>query len=207
LQAQAESDKHLQTATAQLEQTRQAAEAQLAEAQRLRREQIQPYVAVFTESSGNHPAQVDLVVKNFGMTPAREIHIEFSPRPRSANLRNSNVEEYFRVPDVIALLVPSQEWRTYWDWGAALKEAEDLPRRYEVKVTYSDQHGNKIARLRVRDRLGSFVRSVTDRRQQPTRRRWRAHGHSRRDQERDCRRICNRSEFRRRGTAEAVRAE
>jgi hypothetical protein len=117
---------------------------QVFEARRLRREQAQPYVAVFAESSGNHPAQIDLVIKNFGATPAREIRVKFTPEPQSANLRASGVTRGIRVPEVISLLVPGQEWRTYWDWGAALEEAKDLPRKYDVRVSFKDLRGKRV---------------------------------------------------------------
>lgn len=118
--------------------------SQLKEARRLRREQAQPYVAVFAESSANHPAQIDLVIKNFGATPARDIRVTFAPEPQSANLRNSGITRGVQVPEVISLLVPGQEWRTYWDWSAALAKADDLPRRYDVSVTFSDLRGKRI---------------------------------------------------------------
>ncbi|MDQ2736842.1 MAG: hypothetical protein M3Y55_18045 [Pseudomonadota bacterium] len=117
---------------------------QLGEAQRLRLEQAQPYVAVFTESSGNDALQIDLVIKNFGATAATDVRVKIDPPPRSANLRHSNVESYLKVPEVIPVLVPVQAWRCYWDFTKALAEAEDLPREYTATVSFKDSQRKPI---------------------------------------------------------------
>src|SRR5207248_1820045 len=98
---------------------------QLGEAQRLRREQAQPYVAAFIDETGTGIHQYDLVVKNFGTTAATDVRVKITPPPRSANLRNSDVEHWLKVPEAIPVLVPGQQWATYWDWSGALDEAKD----------------------------------------------------------------------------------
>lgn len=117
---------------------------QLGEAQRLRREQAQPYVAVFIDETGTGIHQYDLVVKNFGATAATDVRVKITPKPRSANLRNSEVEHWLKVPDTIPVLVPGQQWDAYWDWSGALDEAKDLPRTYEAEVSFSDSRGHHV---------------------------------------------------------------
>jgi hypothetical protein len=117
---------------------------QLREARRLRREQAQPNVAVFTDDSGHEQHQIDLVIKNFGLTPATDVRVKIDPSPQSANLRGSNAQDYLKVPEVIPTLVPGQEWRCYWDFTQALAAAEDLPREYTATVSFKDSRGNQI---------------------------------------------------------------
>jgi hypothetical protein len=121
---------------------------QLGEAQQLRREQVQPYVAAFIDETGVGSHQYDLVVKNFGATAATDVRVKITPKPRSANLRNSEVEHWLKVPETISVLVPGQQWDTYWDWSGALKEATDLPRTYEAEVSFSDSRGDHVATYR-----------------------------------------------------------
>lgn len=117
---------------------------QVFQARRLRREEAQPYVVVYTDQAGSDPTQIDLVAKNVGLTAATNVRIRFTPEPLSANLRNSNAPNALKVPEVIPVLVPGQEWRTYWDFTQARAEAEDLPRRYEVRVSFSDSRRRPI---------------------------------------------------------------
>jgi hypothetical protein len=117
---------------------------QLGEAQTLRREQAQPYIAVFIEETGTGIHQYNLVVKNFGATAAKDVRVSITPPPRSANLRNSHAEHYFKIPEVISVLVPGQEWSTYWDWSGALDKATDLPRRYDAEVSFRDSRGKEV---------------------------------------------------------------
>jgi hypothetical protein len=114
------------------------------EARRLRREQAQPYVAVFIEETGTGIHQYNLAVKNFGATAAKSVQVTITPKPRSANLRNSNAEDWLKVPEVIPVLVPGQRWDTYWDWSGALDEAKDLPRAYVAEVSFNDSRGKYV---------------------------------------------------------------
>lgn len=61
----------------------QVAEAQSArrQARELEKERSQPYVVAYTESSGATPAIIDLVVKNYGQTAARNVRLELDPWP------------------------------------------------------------------------------------------------------------------------------
>lgn len=117
---------------------------QLTEARRLRREQAQPYVVVFTEGSGNDPRHLDLVIKNFGKTAAIDVRVVFSAPLESAVLRGHPSHSPIKTPDVIPVLVPGQEWRTFWDFTPARDQASDLPDEYVATVTFSDSQGQRV---------------------------------------------------------------
>jgi hypothetical protein len=112
---------------------------QLAEARQLRREQAQPYVAVFAEPTAAGPTTIDLVIKNFGTTAATDVRVRFSEPLESAALRPDHSP--ISVPESIPVLVPGQEWRTFWDTTHARDPASDLPMRYTAEVAFKDSRG------------------------------------------------------------------
>jgi hypothetical protein len=118
---------------------------QLKEARRLRSEQAQPYVVVYTEESPAGPTNIDLVIKNFGSTAAIDVRVTFS-----APLESAVLEEYspIRTPEVIPVLVPGQEWRTFWDTTQARDAASDLPSKYTAEVAFKDSHDKESFRFR-----------------------------------------------------------
>jgi len=109
---------------------------QLAEARRLRIEQAQPYVAVYADVSPASSAVFDLVIKNFGRTPATSVCVQVKP----ALGRAAYGDELVELPPVIPTLVPGQEWRTFWDTQMARKDSS-LPNNYAVEVRFSDATG------------------------------------------------------------------
>jgi len=118
--------------------------SQLAEARRLRREQAQPYVVVFAQESDSGPWNIDLVIKNFGETAATDVRVTFSAPLDSAVLRTPPSHSPIKTPEVIPVLVPGQEWRTFWDSTQARDEAKDLPQRYTATVVFSDSHRRPV---------------------------------------------------------------
>lgn len=115
------------------------ARGQLREARRLREEQAQPYVVAYAESSQVGEWVIDLVVKNFGATAATGVRVEFDPPLRRA----ASGEEAVDFPEVIPVLVPQQEWRTFWDTGIARLQSE-LPDRHVATVCFSDSHEREL---------------------------------------------------------------
>ncbi|WP_139220483.1 hypothetical protein [Trujillonella endophytica] len=115
---------------------------QLREARRLRREQAQPYVACFAEPTPGHDQGVDIVIRNFGTTIARDVTISISPDVMRSGGPGRPPEEV-RLPTHIPALVPGQEWRTWWDLGPSRAEL-DLVGRHEVVVAYRDSQGKKL---------------------------------------------------------------
>jgi hypothetical protein len=94
-------------------------EAQSQEAQhtrdeqaRLAAEEAQPYIVIYAEPTPSHPHFIDLIIKNFGATAAKDISIRIEPPlMRFAGGSGEPVE----TPSLIRTLVPGQEWRTFWD--------------------------------------------------------------------------------------------
>ena len=117
----------------------EAAEAMVREAERLRREQAQPYVVVFTEPSGKYDL-IDLVIKNLGKTAARDVRLKITPTPTRAATDEAMPREVW-IPTEIPVLVPQQEWRTGWDFGKLRRHAE-LPDRYNAVLTFTDSRGH-----------------------------------------------------------------
>src|SRR3954453_17442073 len=118
------------------------AKGQLAEARTLRKEQAQPYVAVYMQASPGHQRQIDLVVRNFGATVAKDVQVLIHPPPERSGV-GGGTRETLWLPDAIPALAPNQEWRTWWDDGPTRFE-EGLPERHEATVTCSDSHANRM---------------------------------------------------------------
>ena len=120
-----------------------AALGQLREAQRLRTERAQPQVVALMELDPDDPTSVDLVIKNYGPTAARDVQIEVSPTPRRTE--SSGGAEDVWLPAVIPTLAPGQEWRTWWDTSAARIGSEVLraENRHDVTITFQGARPGK----------------------------------------------------------------
>lgn len=109
-------------------------------AQYLELERSQPYVVVYTEPSAVQPLFIDLVIKNYGPTAARDIRIEISPWPvRSWPDAGSRVE----IPSAIPILAPGQEWRTAWDSTEKRLDA-GLPDQHAGIARYEGLQGRQL---------------------------------------------------------------
>jgi hypothetical protein len=109
---------------------------QLRVAEQTRREQAQPYVAVYMEPlTAVDPKFHELVIKNFGATAAYDVRVESDPLLAR--------EWHGKAQDVplpsLPTLVPGQEWRVLWDFFPRRHDA-GLPSRHEVKVHFEDSH-------------------------------------------------------------------
>ncbi|MGY1712518.1 hypothetical protein ACI8AC_23705 [Geodermatophilus sp. SYSU D00758] len=115
---------------------------QLGEARRLRKEQAQAYVVCYAEKTPGHLHAVDIVIRNFGLTAARDITVVVSP-PLMRSGHAGRPPEAVVVPDQLPVLVPGQEWRTWWDLGTERVDS-GLDGRYEVVIRYRDSQGKKL---------------------------------------------------------------
>jgi hypothetical protein len=113
---------------------------QLREARRLRSAQAQPYVAIYTEENAAAWTAIDLVIKNFGATVAKDIRVAIDPAPQRA--AGGSIEDVW-TPQEIGALVPGQEWRTFWDTTLGREESE-LPSRYNAKLAFADTSGTRF---------------------------------------------------------------
>jgi hypothetical protein len=116
-----------------------ANEDMVEEAEKLRREQAQPYVVVFAEQLPAMRYVLDLVIKNFGTTAAHDVRLEITPQPTRSFGDDGGTREVW-LPAEIPVLVPQQEWRTRWDLGNRRRHA-GLPDRHDAVVTFTDSHG------------------------------------------------------------------
>jgi hypothetical protein len=116
---------------------------QVSEARRLREEQAQPYVVAFMEPSSAGREFIDFVVRNFGATAAYDVQIDVSPQMQRTGT-NGRASEDVWLPKIIPILVPGQEWRSYWDAGHQMF-ASELPKSHNVVVTYKDSRGRQLS--------------------------------------------------------------
>ena len=122
-------------------------------------ELMQPNVAMFMEPAANDWHLVELVVKNFGRTPAYNIRFDFAHPPTVAKYENVYDDRYvditpLNLPAEIPYLAPGQEWRIVWDSALDRRElGEAIASRFDGAITYCDQQGHaktKGARSRFR---------------------------------------------------------
>jgi len=112
-------------------------------------ELLQPNVAMFMEPAANDWHLVELVVRNFGQTPAYGIRFEWAHPPTVGKYENVYDERYvdivpLNLPSEIPYLAPSQEWRIVWDSALDRRElGETIASRFDGAVIYSDQPTTK----------------------------------------------------------------
>jgi hypothetical protein len=111
---------------------------------RLTAEQTRPHVAMFMEPHAADWHVIELVVRNFGKTPAYDIRFSFTNPPTVAEYEHAHdgyadiVE--LKLPSELPVLAPGQEWRMVWD--SALDRAElgeGIESRFSGTVTYYDR--------------------------------------------------------------------
>jgi hypothetical protein len=124
-------------------------------------ELLQPNVAMFMEPAANDWHLVELVVKNFGRTPAYGIRFEFANPPTVGKYESQYDDHYvdiavLNLPAEIPYLAPSQEWRIVWDSALDRRElGEAIASRFDGAVTYYDRPPNGKAAKRSRPQLRS----------------------------------------------------
>jgi hypothetical protein len=99
---------------------------QVQEARRTRERQAQPNVVVFADLNADDWHWLDVIVKNFGQTPAYNVRLRFDPWPTVTpwiHPVSHNRITRLLIPD-LPVLVPGQEWRTLWQEGPAVVSAE-----------------------------------------------------------------------------------
>jgi hypothetical protein len=111
---------------------------------RLASEEIRPHVALFMEPHAADWHVIELVVRNFGKTPAYDISFTFPQPPTVAEYENAtdgyaDVVE-LKLPQQLPTLAPGQEWRTVWDSALDRTElGEGIESRFPGTVTYYDR--------------------------------------------------------------------
>lgn len=115
---------------------------QVTEARKTREKVAQPDVVVYVDHNESDWQQIDLVIKNFGQTPAYNIRLTLPPLKRvpfTNQVTGEEVTEVF-IPDTIAVLAPGQEWRTMWDDGQEIAEYKGvLPSKFVGSIAFDDK--------------------------------------------------------------------
>jgi hypothetical protein len=119
-----------------------ASRSQIEAAERLATEESRPYVVAYIESHPRNPQFIDLVVKNFGKTPAHYTSLTIEPRPRRSSA-NGGGDEPVVLPDSWPFLAPGQEWRTLWDYSIA-RAKTDLPSKHRAVVRSKDSSDHDL---------------------------------------------------------------
>lgn len=114
---------------------------QIEEARRLQREEAAPYVVVYCEENPAGNGLFDLIIKNVGRTVATDIRVTADPP-----LERAAFSDPVRLPDVLPVLVPGGQYRSFWDMAAKHYEKR-LVTRHEISVTYADSQGEVCATL------------------------------------------------------------
>lgn len=126
------------------------ARGQLVEASKARKqtkklelEKSQPYVVAYLEENGVGAEILDLVVKNFGQTAGRDVHLAFDPVLNRTETTGG--EQPVGLPEVISFLAPGQEWRTVFDVMNERATRDDMPLTYKGVVTYEGIDGEALS--------------------------------------------------------------
>lgn len=139
------------------------AKHQVDEARQTREEQAQPNVVIYTESTPSHWQFLDVVLKNFGNTPAFNVTVEITPELRMTPAYAGGETEAVPFPKLTRTLVPGQDVRTNWDFAVGREEyneklrtllrkgeltdeqfrQNELKSQHEAVVRYEDSRKNK----------------------------------------------------------------
>ncbi len=109
---------------------------QVREARIARDEQAQPNVVMYTEPMEGDWQFLELVIKNFGQTPAFDIEVsldrplQVSPDHSAASIGN------VALPSRIPILAPQQEWRALWDHAPSRSKVEGIESVHKGELTY-----------------------------------------------------------------------
>ncbi len=119
------------------------------ESKRLREDQARPFVAVTLEPSGASRHFLDLVVRNHGMTMARDVQFSFDKDLLSTiDGTGYPIANVKFLHDGIATLAPRVEYRVLFDSMPARHEANrggaDMPDSYTVTVQYKNRQGDPL---------------------------------------------------------------
>ena len=115
-----------------------------------RLKQAQPSVVAFESQSGVDQTVIELVIKNFGPTPAYDVRVLSTPTLQRTGQNPKEISDVW-LPDVIPMLAPGQEWRTVWDFAQHRFENGTLDERHEVTITYADWLQNPLSSRSILD--------------------------------------------------------
>ena len=103
--------------------------------------QSQPEVVAFLRRHATVDGLVEIVIKNFGNSLARNIRLKFYPEPKVSQSMSGGVT----FPPQLSQLAPGQEWVSIWDMDHGVKE-EKLPRLYICNIKFKGLKKKTIKR-------------------------------------------------------------
>lgn len=108
-----------------------------------RLDQARPYLSLVAEPSPVSRHFVDLVLRNSGAGPARNVRIRVDPPLRAAADVEGHLTKDARIfTEPVPMLPPGFSLSTFFDSALARNDQEDLPSTYNVRITYDDGHGH-----------------------------------------------------------------
>jgi hypothetical protein len=113
---------------AQAKLTQETLEHDAAQAQKIRQEQAQPNVVLYTEMNPYVKQFLEIVLKNFGTTPAYNVKVAVTPALKATSDVPGEKLIDVRIPE-FPILAPGQEWRTSWDYSVGRKEYQEKWKR------------------------------------------------------------------------------
>ncbi|GIJ30517.1 hypothetical protein Vqi01_56790 [Micromonospora qiuiae] len=122
--------------------TRQAryAQEQLLLAERVQKDQAQPYVFVDLAPDEHAPQKLMLVVQNTGMTVAHNVRVTFDP-PLQSVTKPEFAENIPVLKGPVSTLPPGRRLRWFWEIGFQLFRDQETPRCYTVTVNADGPFG------------------------------------------------------------------
>lgn len=111
----------------------------------LKRDELRPHVVMYMEPNASDWHVIELVVRNFGKSPAHHVEFRF-PTPLTVGRYEEDYDDgppevvTVPLPSELNQLAPGQEWRTVWD--SAISRAElggEVSSRFEGTLTYRDR--------------------------------------------------------------------
>ncbi|GJP28819.1 hypothetical protein NJB18091_15660 [Mycobacterium marinum] len=124
--------------------------SQVKVARETREEQAQPNVVLYTEPNPADWQILEIVIKNFGTTPAYDINISITPQLQATpDLHSGGKIVDVPVPARIPILAPGQSWKTVWDTATDRKDHMiDLDRKLREEKISTEEYEAQIPRSR-----------------------------------------------------------
>jgi hypothetical protein len=112
----------------------QSLDEQARQAQLARDEIAQPNVIIFAEPLESDWQILEIIIRNFGNTPAYAVSVILDSPLQSLPNNISNGENYdIPIPVEIPTLVPGQQWTTIWDSAVERREKRRLLRTQVIQ--------------------------------------------------------------------------
>jgi len=114
-------------------------------------DQNRPYVIVTFEQGETWFNHVDIMVRNTGAGPARNVVIKADPPlQRAREIENMPLAGARFFNEKVPMMPPGYELRTYFDTMNE-RQGTELPERYTFTVSYDDGHGHSWTETTVAD--------------------------------------------------------